>query len=335
MAATAPPQHSVTPEAVTGTQTDVDPDKVLMRAAVRADGSAEWTIEYRVRLDDENATDAFESVAGEIRNDSSPFTARFTDRMERTVGSAANATGREMALRNVTVETDRQTVGQSYGIVRYRFTWTGFAAANGTHVETGDALAGFYLDDESQLRIEWPGEYRAVTVSPTATDRLDDGVVWVGPRDFGSEGPHVVATTDPATTTESPFPKTLVGAAVVALLVAGGLLLARRQGLFDGTDAGSAQGEEPTRPDAAESDTEGQSASTDGPPEELLSNEERVLRLLNEEGGRIKQGAVADRLDWTDAKTSQVVTKLREDDEIDVFRIGRENVLAHPDDDSI
>jgi uncharacterized membrane protein len=74
---------------------------------------------------------------------------------------------------------------------------------------------------------------------------------------------------------------------------------------------------------------------TDEPPEELLSNEERVLKLLDEEGGRVKQQAVAQRLDWTDAKTSQVVSDLRESDEVEVFRLGRENVLTLPDEDNL
>jgi len=70
-----------------------------------------------------------------------------------------------------------------------------------------------------------------------------------------------------------------------------------------------------------------------GPPPELLSNEERVLRLLEDRGGRIKQQEVVSELEWTEAKTSQVVSGLREDGAIDVFRIGRENVLALPEDD--
>ena len=69
---------------------------------------------------------------------------------------------------------------------------------------------------------------------------------------------------------------------------------------------------------------------TETPPE-LLSNEERVLQLLEQRGGRIKQQDVVSELDWTEAKTSQVVGDLREDDEIEVFRIGRENVLSLPD----
>jgi hypothetical protein len=39
---------------------------------------------------------------------------------------------------------------------------------------------------------------------------------------------------------------------------------------------------------------------------------------------------VVQELDWTDAKTSQVVGNLREDGDVEVFRIGRENVLALP-----
>jgi Uncharacterized membrane-associated protein/domain len=61
-----------------------------------------------------------------------------------------------------------------------------------------------------------------------------------------------------------------------------------------------------------------------------LSNEERVLRLLKGNGGRMKQQQVVTELDWTDAKTSQVVGSLREDEKIEVFRIGRENVLTLP-----
>jgi hypothetical protein len=48
----------------------------------------------------------------------------------------------------------------------------------------------------------------------------------------------------------------------------------------------------------------------------------------------MKQKRVADELDWTAAKTSQVVTGLRDDDELDGFRLGRENVLSLPEYDA-
>jgi len=45
----------------------------------------------------------------------------------------------------------------------------------------------------------------------------------------------------------------------------------------------------------------------------------------------MKQKEVADRLDWTAAKTSQVVSDLRDDGKVEAFRLGRENVLTLPD----
>jgi hypothetical protein len=48
----------------------------------------------------------------------------------------------------------------------------------------------------------------------------------------------------------------------------------------------------------------------------------------------MKQKRVAEELDWTAAKTSQVVTGLRDDDDLDGFRLGRENVLSLPEYDA-
>jgi hypothetical protein len=78
---------AVTPDRVVAAQS-VDPDTVLLRADVGPDGTATWRIEYLVRLDDRNTTDAFESVATDIENDPTQFADRFTDRMARTVGAA-------------------------------------------------------------------------------------------------------------------------------------------------------------------------------------------------------------------------------------------------------
>ena len=92
----------------------------------------------------------------------------------------------------------------------------------------------------------------------------------------------------------------------------------------DASDEGEPDGED--APSASD-------ASDDAPPVdgELLSNEEQVLRLVESQGGRMKQKRVAEELDWTAAKTSQVVTGLRDDDSLEGFRLGRENVLSLPD----
>ena len=331
-------------------QASVDPDVVYMTAAVREDGTAEWAVEYRVRLDDDNATRAFESVQADIEDDPDSFTARFADGMARTVASAENATGREMALESVTVSAERQTFGQEYGVVTYRFTWTAFATTDGDRIRAGDALAELFLDEETTLEIAYPEGYEVASVQPRPSENRSSAVVWRGPIDFGADEPRVAVAPGAAGGSQVPL---LAGVALVLVAVAGGaVLLARRRGTGEGAVDAAAAGATgtdgtgaATAGDDAAGDTEGEGAATgtgtaadDGgeePPEELLSNEERVIKLLDESGGRIKQQRIAEAFDWTDAKTSQVVGTLRDDDAVETFRIGRENVVTLPEESDL
>jgi hypothetical protein len=97
----------------------------------------------------------------------------------------------------------------------------------------------------------------------------------------------------------------------------------------DGADGAIADGASSEA--SVDGPSDGTIADGDGSPDELLSNEERVVRLLEEHGGRLKQQAVVAELDWTEAKTSQVVSDLRETGDVESFRLGRENVLSLPD----
>lgn len=322
------PTGAVESDASGNAAAQVDPDSVLLRASLQSDGTADWTVEYRIRLDDENATAAFESLREDIRANRSEFEAQFADRMRPTVEAGENATGRAMAITDVSVTTSRQTLGQEYGVVTYSFVWTGFARVNGSRLAAGDALAGLFLDSETSLTIEWPATYHVVRVRPSPSETDNRSVTWAGRLNFAADEPVLVVAAGPAPspTTEGTGPVdgggdggvstamlAVAGLVIVTALGAAGWLVARRRGQPSGA--------------AAESESV---AST---PTDLLSNEERVLQLLSDHGGRMKQQRVADELEWTDAKTSQVVSNLREDDEINSFRLGRENVLTLPDHD--
>ncbi|PGF18292.1 hypothetical protein CP556_09475 [Natrinema sp. CBA1119] len=63
---------------------------------------------------------------------------------------------------------------------------------------------------------------------------------------------------------------------------------------------------------------------------ELLSDEERVLRLLERNGGRMKQATIVSETGWSNAKVSQLLSKMDDDDEIEKLRIGRENLITLP-----
>lgn len=322
-------------------QVDVETDSTQLTVDVQSDGNATWAVTYRISLDDETDTEAFESLRQDVQNDSTPYTDRFGDRMRRIAATAENETNREMAIRNVTVETRTQV---DTGLLVYRFEWTNFAAVDGDTVRAGDAIDQFYLDSTTSLRIRWPEGYERSSSDPPPTSTEDGEITWQGQLSFDPGEPRVVVvpegetptgttqqqgggtntdgTTTPAGDAGSGgLPTALLLVLAVLVVGAAALLYTRREALVgdDESEGESAGGDGDDGDDAA------------GPPPELLSNEERVLRLLEENGGRMKQKKVAEQLDWTAAKTSQVVGDLRDDDELESFRLGRENVLTLPD----
>jgi uncharacterized membrane protein len=69
-----------------------------------------------------------------------------------------------------------------------------------------------------------------------------------------------------------------------------------------------------------------------GPDDEpLLADEDRVERLLAERGGRMRQQAIGEELDWSRSKTSRVLGRMAEADQVRKLQLGRENVIALPD----
>lgn len=312
-------------------QSAIDADVVVMDVSLREDGTAEWTVSFRTRLEDENATAAFESIRADVEANASAYTEQFGDRMRRTANAAENATGREMRVENVTVTAaESQPLGE-YGVLTYRFRWTDFAVAEGDRIEAGDAVSGLFLDGQTRLIVRWPEGYDERSVAPEPSERYEDRVVWQGPVDFAADEPRVtVGRPGPLSALSTPV--AVVGALLAAAVVAG-VLFARRGAVeFDRVPVpGSAADADGDGGEGSDGESDDAGDEADEPPEELLSNEERVLRLLEDNGGRIKQQEVAERLDWTDAKTSQVVGKLRDADEVETFRIGRENVLALPE----
>lgn len=333
-------------------QLDVDADAVRIGVDVRDDGSAAWTIEFLVLLDDEKRAEAFESVRADIDEDPDGHVAEFADRIETTVATASEATNREMAADDFAVETERRSLDREYGVVTYSFEWHGFGDVRDDEIHVGDAVDGMYLEDETRLLIAWPEDYDLASVSPEPDDERDHGVIWYGSEtDFVTGEPRVVV---------SPASLGLGWVAIGGSLIAAALLLGsalwwlrsrssddERPESIDHPDvetpspAGSTTGPstdqapDPTSSQESEPSTgQAPAPSTHRSPDELLSNEEQVLALLDEQGGRMKQQTIVEELGWTDAKTSKVVKGMREEGTLESFRIGRENVLTYPDDDT-
>jgi len=314
-------------------QQSVDADVVVMTADVGPDGGADWTVAYRIRLDDDNATQAFEDLRADIQANPSAYTDRFGNRMQRTAGAAENATGREMAVENVTVSAREETFGQTYGVITYRFQWTNFAAVSDDRIEIGDALSGLFLDSETSLTVRWPADYQADSVAPQADERGNASVTWRGQEEFGDNEPRVVVSPEDTTGGEDESNALLVGGVLALVGIAAAAYALRRYGVLGGGEPAEPPASMVGSDDSEAEPAAGTDADAGTPPAELLSNEEQVLQLLESNSGRLKQQQVAGELDWTDAKTSQVIGGLRDEDKVETFRIGRENVVTLPDTD--
>lgn len=346
----ASPSQSVAPGApdtaggTTADQTafglDIDADSTLLSAALRTNGDADWQVVYRLVLDDDEETQAFEELQADIEDDPGPYLDPFEQRMTELAESAEQATGREMTIRNVSIETGHQPQPQAdIGRVTYSFEWGGFADAENGELRAGDAVDRLFLDVDEDLTITWPAEYQLTSHQP-ATTVGTNRVTWSGRIEFDTGEPRVVLTTDdpdegaePPETTDgaddglvSPIGAGIVGVAAVLVVVAL-VLLARRE--EDGPPHTAAEGDEHESGDGLE--TTADDGDSSAPPSELLSPEERVLKLVEAKGGRMKQKQVTEEFDWSGARTSQVVGTLREQGALESFRLGRENVLTLPD----
>lgn len=326
-------------------QMDVDPDDILIEVAVEPDGDAVWETQYRIRLASDDEEQAFEDLRADVESDPAAYTGRFGDRMSSTAAVAENATGREMAVTNTTVTAERRELPQSYGVLTYRFEWRNFAAVDGDRLVVGDAIDGLFLDETTSLIVSWGDGYRLGDASPSPAETRDGAVVWQGPVDFTEGQPRVAIEPEGRST----GPLLFIALGLLAAVVA---VIGYRRRPWESPasssppDAPGATVNGPTD-DGTGSEPEGDTTEpendgdADGEPDaaapvdgDLLSNEEQVLRLIEANGGRMKQKRVAEELDWTAAKTSQVVTGLRDEGDLDGFRLGRENVLSLPDYDA-
>ena len=235
------------------------------------------------------------------------------------------------------------------GELRLTFVWTDFLAEDGEDLVLGDALTTANnetwlrsLEADQTIEVTTPDGY-SVSGTPGASVTLQDNAVVIeGARVFGDDRVAVVysPTSTPSPTEETP-PWTLLAGAIVlaAVVIAGGLVGYRRFGSdgestsADGSDgsggagAGTAAGARDERDDGDEP-----TGAADEPEEDLslLSDEERVERLLDRNDGRMRQADIVRETGWSDAKVSQLLSAMADEGRIEKLRLGRENLISLP-----
>lgn len=315
-----------------------DPDNTVTRIDLADDGSAVWSVTFRTELATSENVSEYERFQSAFRANRSQYLQPFRERITGVVAGADDRLERPMNATAFAAETSIQEVPRRWGIVTFSFRWEGFGAVSGDRVTVGDVFeGGFFIGEDDALAIVTPEGYAIQEVTPEPDERDADVVEWRGREDFVDGRPHLVAIPESAVNGASgddgsfPFggvlsPAGVVGALVllaVALLAGWVAVRERASSVSGGHPADERSHDGPS--DRAEVDDDG-----DGPG--LLTDEDRVRRLLADRGGRLKQSEVAEALDWSESKTSRVLTEMADEGTVEKLRLGRENVIDLADD---
>jgi len=326
-------------------------DETLMRVSLRESGDADWTVTTRFALRDGNETAAFRQLAAEYESGETD-TGVTGETFERVASRAV--TDREMEIRDVS-RSARLLENGSVGRLTLSFTWTNFSRVEDRVVVVDDAFrteSGTWLPEltESQsLIIDGPDDYIVRNTPPNKGVSNVNELHYEGPESFEpgeisiSYEPRNPASTTPETPSEGWTDVGSLSSVLLLLLVlaggTGAYAWTQRRDTPDLPDA-DITGAESTAPtddstaggDAADG-ASGDDGGEAGPDPELLSDEERVLRLLRDNDGRMKQADIVKETNWSNAKVSQLLSKMADNDDVDKLRIGRENLITLPGED--
>ncbi|MFB6301020.1 MAG: helix-turn-helix transcriptional regulator [Halobacteriales archaeon] len=324
-----------------------DQPTTTFRIHLRTSGNADWNVTTRYHLETKSDREAFAELAQAHRNGNAetlspqPFI--------RAADQAEVATGRSMSITNIEYTAGRTN---ETGRLSMQFTWTNFTERSGERLRLGDVFQsgtgsnrGTWfprLSAQQELIIVFPEGYQAVSSSQGLKIIAPGTIQVTGPTTFEPGNPSVelqpIAPNGEENNNRFPIIAGIGGAAVAGAAVV--YLLLQRRRVPD---------EEPTPADDSEIDAAAESKAqsnreTSEPRDEaspteaeepedftLLSDEERVERLLEENDGRMRQAAIVEETDWSNAKVSQLLSRMAEAGRIEKLRIGRENLISLPD----
>ena len=335
---------------------DVPTDETVTSLDVDIEGDAVFVLEVRTVLDTDEKQEAFESFATEVDDDPEAAVSDFRTSVEPLVQRASNETGREMSASNFTIKTRREPLPIERGVVEYRFVWTGFASESGDEIRAGDVLSGYILGEDDALVLRAPDDYVVSSADPTPDSRGKEAR-WDGSQDFTEDEPRVVFTpeetegtegtgaTNPqeatagneggvtgdssVTDTEPETDINEVGLPLYVYVVALVFVLSLVAIVYHSHIKTS----EDSETDVSSNTSQPQETDEVASEKESEADDERVLSMIEAEGGRMKQKSVVEETGWSEAKVSKLTSRMEEEGEITKIRLGRENILEMSDEE--
>ncbi len=257
----------------------------------------------------------------------------------------ANATGQQdlvVELQKLSNESnatvlDRTTV--PVAVLRPQGDLDGDGLANAREVEAGYNVSNPDMDADGLTDGAEVNQYGSDPTDPdTDGDGIRDGIEiqrGTDPTERDTDGDGLA---DPLEATLGTNPTNdltpvwlVVGALlVVAVLVAIGAFVRRQWRERSGellTLGSNADSGLRANPDDGVEASNGE-ATTETAEPMPMTDEDRVLALLREHGGRMKQSQIVERTEWSKAKVSRLLSSMNEEGTVEKLSIGRENIIS-------
>ena len=324
-------------------------DSESFEVVVHEDGSATWTFAYTIVLEDDAERSQFETFAERFENEETDLYERFLERADALTATGSEHTARDMAATNKQRSAEVVDGPNDRGLVDMSFVWTDFADEDDGRLLVSDVFDGGFIILDGQTLTFRPGSGLAFEhVDPDPDEFLGPDLVgaeavhWKGEREFFSGHPYVVlAPEDEASSQDggsdaggsdggdggsdgTPGGTTVVIGAVVLSLV-GVIALAWHR--FGRTDDPDDVANRPTRIEPS-GQSHQQEPEPSIPDEELLSDEDRVVSLIERNGGRMKQVNIVEETGWSKSKVSMLLSDMEDEGQISKLRVGRENIIS-------
>ncbi|MCU4925558.1 hypothetical protein OB905_06095 [Halobacteria archaeon AArc-dxtr1] len=299
-------------------------DRTQFDVTVHENDSATWTFRYEQSLDD-GEIDAFESFAAEFEDEEMARYDRFVEQAEGLTQTGAERTDREMEATSFSRSAGVEYGTVTTGVVEMTFVWEGFAVTEDDTVVVGDAFGRWFLDSDQHLIVR-PGDGLAFdTVSPdgeysTVSIGNANSVTWTGEQEFIDGEPRIVFEQEGGERA-SWLASTDVGLWQLTAILGVGAVLAT---VFIWWRH---------RAEATEHDDKAEDAETSAtrsplPEDELVTDEDIVVNIIRENGGRMKQVDIVAETDWSKSKVSMLLSEMEEEGTISKLRVGRENIIS-------
>jgi hypothetical protein len=257
-----------------------------------------------------------------------------------------NATGQQglvvelQKLSNEGNTTVLDRTSASVTVLRRQGDLDGDGLANAREVEAGYNVSNPDMDADGLTDGAEVNQYGSDPQDPNSDgDGIRDGVEIQRGTDATASDTDGDGLSDPIESTLGTNPTNdltpvwlAVGAVLlIAVVVAVGAFVRRRwRGRIGGLLSGGSDAD--TEPATEQAETEGGEADAEPAVEVAdavpLTDEDRVLALLDEHGGRMKQSHIVEQTEWSKAKVSRLLSSMSDEGTIEKLTVGRENIIS-------